>query len=79
MTSTTPLQASDEWDAGHIGCGELLVKLHLRLRVLQPRQLFRLVALDPAAPEELPAWCRLTGHTLVSTRHPEYWIQRKEH
>jgi tRNA 2-thiouridine synthesizing protein A len=78
MLDGKPLQVSDEWDAGHIGCGELLVKLQLRMRGLQPGQLFRLISLDPAAPEELPCWCRLTAHKLVFARHPEYWIQRKE-
>jgi tRNA 2-thiouridine synthesizing protein A len=70
--------AADEWDAGSTGCGELLVKLYLRMRALQPGELFRLISADLAAPEELPAWCRLTGHRLVSANHPEYWIRRKE-
>jgi tRNA 2-thiouridine synthesizing protein A len=70
--------AADEWDAGHIGCGELLIHLHFRLDALRPGELFRLVSADPAAPEELPSWCRLTGHKLISANHPEYWIQRKE-
>jgi hypothetical protein len=25
----------------------------------------------------LPAWCRMTGHILVSADHPVYVIQRK--
>ena len=37
-----------------------------------------LIALDPGAPADIPAWCRMTGHTLVSTQHPVYLIQRKE-
>lgn len=61
-----------------MGCGELLIQLHFRLNALRPGELFRLVSADPAAPEELPAWCRLTGHKLISTNHPEYWIQRRE-
>ena len=30
------------------------------------------------APEDLPAWCRMTGNPLVSMHHPEYHIRRKE-
>ena len=67
-----------EWDAGMAGCGDLLVQLHLRMRTLQPSQLFRLIAMDPAAPEEIPAWCRLTRHVLIEANHPEYLIQRRE-
>ena len=33
---------------------------------------------DAGAPADIPAWCRMTGHTLVSTQHPVYLIQRKE-
>jgi hypothetical protein len=29
-------QAPDEWNAGNTGCGELLVKLFLRMRALRP-------------------------------------------
>jgi tRNA 2-thiouridine synthesizing protein A len=36
------------------------------------------VARDAGAPADIPAWCRMTGHILLSTQHPEYFIQRKE-
>jgi len=67
-----------EWDAGDMGCGELVLELYLRLKSMKPGQLLKLTAQDPGAPEDLPAWCRLTGHRLVSSEHPVYWIQRKE-
>ena len=66
------------WDAGTIGCGELVMELRPRLLALRPGQILELVARDPGAPEDLPAWCRLTGHTLVADRHPVYWIRRRE-
>jgi tRNA 2-thiouridine synthesizing protein A len=67
-----------EWDAGEMGCGELVLELRLRLKPMRPGQILRLTARDPGAPEDLPAWCRLTGHHLVSAEHPIYWIRRKE-
>lgn len=69
----------DEWNAGLMGCGELIMLLRFRMQLLAPRQRLRLIALDPGAREDLPAWCRLTGHTLVQAHHPEYIIQRREH
>jgi tRNA 2-thiouridine synthesizing protein A len=69
----------EEWDAGAMGCGELVLQLRLRLGRLPPGGVFRLVAHDPGAPEDLPAWCRLTGHRLLQADHPVYLIQRKEH
>lgn len=68
----------DEWDAGDMGCGELVMYLRVRLKPMQPGQLFKLVARDPGAPEDLPAWCRLTGHRLRYADHPVYVIERRE-
>ena len=68
----------DTWDAGDLGCGELVLGLFIRMRGISPGGIFRVVASDPAAPEDLPAWCRMTGHKLVRAVHPEYLIKRKE-
>lgn len=35
------------------------------MRQLPAGQLVRLVATDPAAPVDIPAWCHLTGHEYV--------------
>jgi tRNA 2-thiouridine synthesizing protein A len=67
-----------EWDAGDMGCGELVFQLRIRLKSMRPGQLLKLTARDPGAPEDLPAWCRLTGHHLTYADHPIYVIQRKE-
>ena len=67
-----------EWDAGDMGCGELVLELRARLDALSPGQVITLVARDPGAAIDIPAWCRMTGHTLVSLAPPVYRIQRKE-
>ena len=66
------------WDAGDLGCGELVMGLRMRLQSMKPGQVLKLTATDAGIPEDLPAWCRLTGHTLISANHPEYLIQRRE-
>jgi len=70
--------AALEWNAGELGCGELVLELRLRLEAMAPGQVLKLTALDPGAPADLPAWCRMTGHTLVNRQHPVYLIRRKE-
>jgi tRNA 2-thiouridine synthesizing protein A len=65
------------WDAGDMSCGDLVLELRLRLRAMQPGQVLRLTSRDPGAPADLPAWCGLTGHTLLEASHPEYLIRRK--
>ena len=67
-----------EWDAGQMGCGDLVLELRLRLGRLSPGQVLLVTARDPGAPEDLPAWCRLTSHALVESEPPRYWIRRKE-
>jgi tRNA 2-thiouridine synthesizing protein A len=66
------------WDAGDLACGALLLRLRGRMEAMRPGHVLRLVTQDAGAPEDLPAWCRLTGHTLVSAEHPVYVIRRKE-
>lgn len=76
----SPLDDSvqDTFDAGHMGCGELVMVLRMRLKAV-PGRLVRVIALDSGAPEDLPAWCRMTGNELV--RHDpdthSYWIRSR--
>ncbi len=73
----SPADPNDTWDAGDMACGELVLKLRLRLKSMQPGQVLLLIAQDPGAPADIPAWCNLTGHSLLSAEPPEYRIQRK--
>jgi len=67
-----------EWNAGDMGCGDLVLELRLRLERMGPGESLRLTARDPGAPEDIPAWCRLTGHALLDAKPPIYVIRRKE-
>lgn len=67
-----------QWNAGDLACGDLVLALRRRLNELPPGSVLEVIALDPAAPEDLPAWCRLTGHTLEQAVHPSYRIRRRE-
>lgn len=78
MDDWTTRKVSDRWDAGPMGCGELVIALRGRVRALEPGQLLLLIATDPGAVEDIPAWCRLTGHPLRRAAHPEYLIERSE-
>ncbi len=69
----------EEWDAADLACGDLVVRLRFRLRSMQRGQVIRVRALDPGAPVDLPAWCRLTGETLLHTDPLSklYYIRRE--
>lgn len=64
------------WDAGETGCGQLVVELRRRLHEIEPGETLEVIVRDAGAPFDLPAWCRMTGHTLVSANHPVYVIRR---
>lgn len=66
----------ETWDAGDLGCGELVLELRVRLQAM-PGRVLRLVATDTGAPEDIPAYCRMTGHELVRAVPPEYWIRAR--
>jgi tRNA 2-thiouridine synthesizing protein A len=68
----------DAWDAGDLACGPMLLALRGRLERLAPGQVFRLVTRDEGAPVDVPAWCRLTGHSLVAASPPEFYLVRRK-
>ena len=67
------------FDAGALGCGELVVLLRIRLRKM-PGRVLRVVATDPGAPEDIPAWCRMTRGD--QRRHDpathSFWIRSRD-
>ncbi len=70
--------AAQMWDAGEMGCGDLVLELRTRLSALPPGTVLEVIARDPGAPEDLPAWCRLTGHRLLRAKPPRYLIRRRD-
>jgi tRNA 2-thiouridine synthesizing protein A len=67
-----------EWDAGGMGCGDLVLELRIRIQSLKSGHVLKLTATDSGAPIDLPAWCRMTGNALMAFHHPVYLIQRKK-
>lgn len=74
-TGMTVLE-DDTWNAGDMGCGELVLELRLRLLAM-PGRVLKLIATDAGAPEDIPAYCRMTRHELVHVAAPAYWIRAR--
>ena len=68
-----------DWDAADLGCGELVLQLRARLKAMRMGEVIRVHALDPGAVLDLPAWCRLTGETLLhaDSQAKLYFIRRE--
>ena len=54
------------YDAGPTGCGELIMNLFLTMRKMGEGEIIKVISYDPGAREDLPAWCRMQHHTLLS-------------
>jgi tRNA 2-thiouridine synthesizing protein A len=70
-------------DGGDLACARLLIHLRNLIQHLEPGALVHLEASDPVAPIDLPAWCRMTGHTYLGKvdglfKRPRYAIRAAE-
>ena len=68
----------DYWDAGDMGCGDLVVRLRMKLKAM-PGRVLKVHATDLGAPADLPSFCRMTGDTLLERDEGTsmYWIKAK--
>jgi tRNA 2-thiouridine synthesizing protein A len=65
-------------DGGDRRCVVLLLELRRLITAVPAGTVIHLIASDPAAPLDLPAWCHLTGHTYlgpVPGERPTYAVQ----
>ena len=74
-TVTFPWPGAAMFDGGETGCGELLLELRLFTQRQTGGSLVAIRTLDAGAPQEIPAWCRLTGHILLEAAHPFYLLR----
>ncbi len=56
-----------EYDATGLLCPLPVLRANRKMRELDPGGLLTVRATDPAAEQDFPAYCRQTGHELVST------------
>ena len=65
-------------DGGDQSCGELILTLKGAVERLRVGEVLKLTSRDPGAREDVPAWCRITGHTLLWGDGHTFYIERKE-
>lgn len=67
---------TERWDAGSVGCSQLAMELMKRVRTLPTGGRLEVVVDADGSSTDIAAWCRMTGHRLVSIEHPVYVIER---
>ena len=76
MTTKYQFHIAQHWNSGDIGCGQLIVGVRSRLGGMRAGELLELSTQNAGAPMDLPAWCRMSGHELISAHHPVYVIKK---
>jgi tRNA 2-thiouridine synthesizing protein A len=71
------------FDAGSLGCGDgPLMEIAVRLRRMTPGAVLEVRSTDPGVAADLPAWCRMTGHTYLGGGEPgdpgRYFVRRRD-
>ena len=59
--------ATHQLDTKGLLCPIPVIKTQNRIKDLQPGDLLEVVCTDPGALHDIPAWCRIHGHTVVDT------------
>lgn len=54
-------------DARHLLCPLPVIRTQERVAALQPGDELTILATDPGTLHDVPAWCRVHGHTLLQT------------
>ncbi len=64
-----------------LGCGDLAIALMKALKGIGAGETIEIIARDAGAAKDIPAWCRMTGHTLIEepsgTDGSTYIIRKK--
>ncbi len=71
-------EPADVFDGGDRSCGELILAMKRAIDRLRAGEVLKLICRDPGAKEDLPAWCRITGHRLLWGDGRTFYIQRRE-
>lgn len=79
MTTIDPADCIYHLDGGELGCARLLILLRDHAAKLPGGTVVHLTTSDPVAPIDLPAWCRMVGHTylgrVTAPGRPTYAVQ----
>lgn len=59
------IQVDFVYDAGPASCGELIMNVYNKMKRLESGQVMEVISYDLGALEDIPAWCRMQGHTLL--------------
>lgn len=73
MSSET--QEIIELDARNLMCPLPVIRAQDKIKTMHSGDLLNVICSDPGALNDIPAWCRINGHRVISTQHDEHTIE----
>ena len=64
-------------DARRLLCPMPVIRTQDRIKELEPGDILEVACTDPGAINDIPAWCRINGHEILSIDEQEYEIAIK--
>lgn len=61
----------DQLNARRLLCPMPVIKTQDKVATMQPGDTLEVICTDPGALNDIPAWCRINGHKVVSTRRED--------
>ncbi len=58
-------------DARRLLCPMPVIRTQDRIAQLQPGDVLQVTCSDPGAAQDIPAWSRINGHTIISIEHTD--------
>lgn len=58
-------------DAKRMLCPMPVIRTQDKVKTLQPGDTLEVVCTDPGALNDIPAWCRINGHQVLSSRRED--------
>ncbi len=58
-------------DARHLLCPMPVIRTQDKIKQLQPGEYIEVSCTDPGAMYDIPAWCRVHGHTIVKAEQQQ--------
>ncbi len=55
-------------DARRLLCPMPVIKVQDAIKTMQPDEQLQVTCTDPGALNDVPAWCRINGHQVLSTK-----------
>lgn len=73
MVLVTPV----ELDARRLLCPMPVIRTQDKIKTLAPGDVLQVICTDPGATHDIPAWCRVHGHEIITIEQQDHEIMIK--